>query len=170
MCILIAAVVCDLSTYKIPNQLMLAGGLLGMGLQFYRNSLQGLAAWLCGTVGIMVIFYILFYLSMIGAGDIKLFGIMGGFLGIKDALILVAVTFLIAAFIAIILFIKRRNIQDRLKYFIHYIQKISVYGNFQYMDFENKDRQACMHMTLPLLLAFICMNIIEYSGWRFGLF
>lgn len=167
ICILIVALVYDFSTYKIPNKLIIAGAVAGFILQLMEYSFAGLWLWMRGIVCILSIFLVLYYFSMMGAGDIKLFGIMGGLFGAKRSLVTIFLSFLIAAFIAMLLMIKRRNFRDRIHYFINFFKECKSQNKICYMDFKNKDKMACMHFTLPLLIAVLLMWVLEIFGCDF---
>ena len=161
ICILIAALVCDFRTYKIPNQMIIAGGFAGLIYRFIVNSYMGIVQWLIGTVSMIGILYLLYCISVMGAGDIKLLGIISGFLGLKRGIVVTVFTLVTAAVIAIILLIKRQNFRHRMAYLINFLQEFRLQKEIRYMDFKNKDKAACMHLTLPLLIAFLILRGLE---------
>ena len=78
---LFLAVLFDLRERRIPNRLCLSGMLAGMGL---RTVLRGVPGFLSGVAGIglaILPLFLLFRSGMLGAGDIKLFAVVGSFMG-----------------------------------------------------------------------------------------
>ncbi len=165
--ILIAALICDCVTYKIPNKLIVVGGAAGVLFRFMESSFAGIWYWLCGTVCMAGILYLLYHFSMMGAGDVKLFGVIGGFLGVRRGCILAGLSLFIAALIALLLMFTRHNFVSRMRYLLRYIQGVRSGKGIKYMDFEQKDRSACMHFTVPLLIADFILWGIEIFGKRF---
>ena len=77
----LAAGAFDLRTRRIPNLLVLAGVLLGMGLNSFLYGMPGLTQSAKG-LGLALLFYFpLFALRAMGAGDAKLMGAVGSIVG-----------------------------------------------------------------------------------------
>lgn len=87
LCLLLAlAVAHDLLTRRIPNYLIAGGAILAIGLSVYRGGLEGLGASLAGMFLSLAAIFPFFAFRMVGAGDAKLFALVGGFVGL-DALL-----------------------------------------------------------------------------------
>jgi len=91
----------DLLRHRIPNLLNLAGLVLGFGVAAFAGGLDGLLTAGAGaTVGIAVLlpFYLL---GGMGAGDVKLMGTTGVFLGPAGALLAAALALLAGTVLAV---------------------------------------------------------------------
>ena len=77
----------DIQQHRIPNILSLGGLLLGITLQAWASGLSGVMAGVGGAaVGLGI--FLPFYLAHgMGAGDVKLMGAVGAFLGPHNALL-----------------------------------------------------------------------------------
>ena len=115
------AVLLDLKYQKIPNELVITGFLCGLSYQIFCFQWTGFGNFLAGSFLVMVLTGTLYYFRMIGAGDIKLLAVIGGFLGPADGFRLTICTFLVGGMISAVLMIKRRNLFSRLFYLKTYI-------------------------------------------------
>lgn len=91
----------DLRTDKIRNQLIIAGMVLGLGNCIFEEGIKGILFWMFRLIIPIVLFYFLFHLGTLGAGDIKLFSMIAGFLTMKEFFMCVVVSFLAGGVIAI---------------------------------------------------------------------
>lgn len=152
------AVYLDLQFGKIPNIVIITGLCLGMGYQILSKGIPGfLLYW--GGVGIpLILLGGLYYFRMLGAGDIKLFCVLGGFLNIVSIFYCIFIAFLIGAGISVLLMIRRRNLWTRLYYFSEYIS--SFIKTRQWKPYRtDMDKDSHIHFTIP-----ICLSVILHVG------
>ncbi len=79
--ILSTAIVSDLRSRRIPNWLTGPGILLGLGIHTFMDHWEGLKFSLEGIALGLGLFLILYMVGWIGAGDVKLYAVVGSFLG-----------------------------------------------------------------------------------------
>lgn len=95
--LVIIAIGMDLKFMRISNRLIL----VGMGMAFVQRLIcEGISGVLTGIVQIsfpVVVLYLLFLIGALGAGDIKLFSVIGGFVNFKVLLWCMIYAFVIAA-------------------------------------------------------------------------
>ncbi len=93
----IAAVVTDIKSGKISNRLIL----IGLGISLVRKLLQeGGVGLLTGVIQIslpVIVLYLFFLIGALGAGDIKLFSLIGGFVNFKELITCIVVAFVLGA-------------------------------------------------------------------------
>jgi Flp pilus assembly protein protease CpaA len=97
---LAVAALIDSRTHKIPNWLTLIGGVLGLGLialgeVALKNALIGFSA------GFLVFFF-LYILGIVGAGDVKLMGVSGLILGFPDIIIFLLLACLFSSALSLV--------------------------------------------------------------------
>lgn len=93
----IAAVITDWRFQKISNRLIVVGLTTGL---IRRLLLEGAKGLFIGAIQIslpVIILYPLFLIGALGAGDIKLFSLIGGFVNFKELTVCVIAAFVIGA-------------------------------------------------------------------------
>ncbi|MGE5472155.1 MAG: prepilin peptidase [Bacteroidota bacterium] len=80
--LLALAVVYDLRERRIPNFLNACGLALALSMAAYRGGWEGLSDSLAAALVGLLVFFPFFAVRMIGAGDVKLFAVVGGFVGL----------------------------------------------------------------------------------------
>ena len=110
---LVLAVILDLGTYRIPNALTAAGMAAGLIYHLYRAGPPGMLLALKDLILIIMIFFPIYQIKGLGAGDIKLLSVISMFLGWKRGLVISIYSLFIGAVLGItkgsILFAIRRK-------------------------------------------------------------
>jgi prepilin peptidase CpaA len=99
--LIFAAMLFDVRSHRIPNWLVLAGLLIGVGFHTFVSSGWGLSHALKGAAVGFGLFLPLYVLRVMGAGDVKLMSMVGAFLGPASALGAVLTTLLAGGVLAI---------------------------------------------------------------------
>jgi prepilin peptidase CpaA len=113
--IAIAAAIFDLRHRRIPNWLTYSGIVLGMGLRSYFYGWRGLGSSLTGLAVTGGVFFVLYMLHAMGAGDIKLLAAVGAFAGPKDGLVVLMATAIAGAMMGVIYALYRGRLATTLK-------------------------------------------------------
>ena len=99
--LVMTAVVLDFRCYKISNRLILVGYILAFVLRFAQGGVQQFF-YVLWNISIPVIFLYLFYrMRAIGAGDVKLFSMIGGFVSFKEIGLCMLFSFVIGAVLSL---------------------------------------------------------------------
>jgi prepilin peptidase CpaA len=107
--LLIVSAIIDLKTQKIPNLLTLPAILIALGYHAAMNGLDGLL-FSAGGIGVGIGLLIIPYLmGGMGAGDAKLMGAIGGFIGVKAAFIAFLIIAAVGGVYALILVVIYRS-------------------------------------------------------------
>lgn len=154
----------DLAYEKVDNQFIVFGLLLGAGYQSFVHGFRGLMVFLAG-IGIPFFFlYLLFFFRMLGSGDIKLFSVLGGFIGPLAIAKCILWSFLFGAVISVFVILAYGNLKERLTYFVRYIHacaaakdKILAEGAIPY--YIRGRRKENIHFTVPIF-----MSMVMYAG------
>lgn len=148
------AVAMDLCSEKIDNRWILAGWFLGLFRQAFAGLFPGLGKFLLGAALPLVFLFPLFWFRMLGAGDIKLLSVLGGFLGPLRAAACVFYSFLCAAVLSAAILCFFGGLRDRLRYFTEYFQKtIQLKQRIPYR--KPGRRFEHLHFSVAVLMAFL---------------
>ncbi len=90
--IAVAAAVCDLHARRIPNLLTFGAAVAGIAIHGYYSGVSGATSASLGWLAGAAIFFPVFALGGMGAGDIKLLGALGAWLGPGAALMVALYT------------------------------------------------------------------------------
>lgn len=154
--LLLAACYQDYREGKIRNWLILAGVCWGICLQCSVSGLIGALDFTEGLWGVFLIMYPLFKLGMIGAGDVKLFAVCAGTLGLQKGIVFLCCTFLIAAVLALLKMLYHRNFLQRFRYFFTYAGQAVLTANLSlYGQGDSDMKQSRIHLAGPACLSIL---------------
>ncbi len=151
------AVYFDLRRDKIPNLLIVIGLILGWSFQLIQNGLLGVVVFFGGMGLPLVLGAVLYYFRMMGAGDIKLLAVAGGFLGPQEAVYCAAASLLVGAALSAVVLFKRKNLKKRLLYFYSYMYRQQTGEWEPYLNETDQDGR--IHFAVAILGA-----ILLYMG------
>jgi prepilin peptidase CpaA len=106
------AAIFDVRTQRVPNWLTLAGVVLGLALNTFLFELPGLWFSLRGLGIAMLIYFPLYLLRGMGAGDVKLMAAIGAMLGAGNWLAVLVATSVFAAVIGLIVASRKGRISQ----------------------------------------------------------
>lgn len=99
--ILVLAVRTDFKKQRISNRLIAFGLFSGLILRILGEGSAGTVHFLVNISIPVILLFLLFWLRALGAGDIKLFSVVGGFLETRQLLLVMLAAFFAAAIIGI---------------------------------------------------------------------
>lgn len=146
----------DLKTDRIPNGFILLGMAVGFGVSFY----SGRELWeILGSVSLMfLLLYPLYKIGVLGAGDVKLFMMIGSFCTAGELLVILAGAFVIGAVFSLVKILTEHNGRERFCYFFSYLSDIvrsghwKIYGEDLVQDY-NTYRRNKIHFAVPVLFS-----------------
>lgn len=152
------AVCMDLNREKIDNPWIVFGWFVGFFYQLWKRGLKGTGIFLLGALVPVVILYLLFVFRMIGAGDIKLFSVLGGFMGPAAVAVCIGISFLFGAALSLAVLILCGNLKSRLRYFAGYFNRLIT--TKEIIPYLRKGRRMeNIHFSVPIL-----MSVLLFAG------
>lgn len=159
VCLLLLAVRMDLKSYKISNYLILCGLVPGILFNFLKYGWTGISLWFPGILLPVLLLFPLFLIKALGAGDIKLFSLIGSFYGTSYVFKSIVTAFVLGAVMSLIYLIKYRQVFYRFHYLITYIQTtISSHTGKEikpYYDRKKDGDQGVIHFSVAILGAIL---------------
>jgi len=161
--ILLISLYFDIKTRKIPNILLLISIILILALNTYTSSLNGLVNSLVGFFVGIVLLIIPFALGGIGAGDVKLLGVIGALKGSEFVLN----TFVYAAIwggaISFIILAYHRQLLNLFKWILNVLVQVFWFlvlrGNYSFNIKPVATSNTSIPYVVPIFLGTITMMI-----------
>ena len=156
--ILAAAVIQDFMYMKISNRLILMGVLLSLAFGFMTGGLTQILFVLANVSFPVIVLYLLYLLGVLGAGDIKLFSIIGGFSNFRELTNCMLYSFLVGAVIAAGKMLYNRNLRISLFKAGVYFRTIRKEGIVSYHK-EWSESRNLMHFSVAILIGYLLANV-----------
>lgn len=161
--VLVIAVYTDVKYEKIYNGLI-AVGFMGIIIKLVVDfSWQHLYYTMAGVVLPVVCLFPLFYFRMMGAGDIKLLAVIGGFLEFKGILNCLILSVFIGAVIAVYKMYRHNLFHERFAYFSYYMKNyLKTKDTVPY--YSNLSGNAKIHFAIPVGIAVAIHYVCVWGG------
>jgi len=149
------AVILDFTTGKVSNNLILAGLFMGIFVQIIWEK-DRISDVLLGGIVPVVVLFLIFLIGGIGAGDVKLFAVIGVFLGVRGVFTCIILAFLTGAVISIGKILINKN---SFCYLSNLYSYISSFYRTKKIQLYKKEKANTIHFTLPILI-----GVVIYMG------
>lgn len=165
MTVLCAAlcVICffDYGQRRIPNWMVILIGLIGVGRNIYLGDIREVARYLLTLVVVLFLFYPLFRIGGLGAGDVKLLSVCSGYFPVNKIFSFLFISLLFSAIFSMIQLFRERNVKDRISYFCEYCVAVAKSGKWR-LYFPQKDEKRIygVCMSGPIL----CSVLLGLGG------
>ncbi len=108
------AALSDIEKWRVSNRWLILWAAAGFAYEFIFFAGANIAGRLTGALIPAALLGVFFIFRMLGAGDIKLFCVLGIWMGAEDILKCMLFSFLIGAVISIISIVRNKNARERL--------------------------------------------------------
>ena len=153
--ILFAAAWTDLCTEKISNRLIFFGIGIGLFFQLKEHGAVGILYFFIYISIPVIVFYLLFLMHALGAGDVKLFSVIGVFLNMSGLCRCVFLAFLFGAGISLFRMVKEKSLRQRMKSLMDYAKRTVHTGQVtSYRSSRNAADTICF--SVPILMGYLC--------------
>lgn len=159
--ILAIAVAQDICSMKIKNELIFIGLFLGMIFRLGREGVSSLVPGMWNILFPVLIFYLIFRIGVIGAGDIKLFSVIGSFLSFQDLVRSMVSAFLLGAVISLVVLLRNRNFITSMIRAREFITRLSLGESVNYAQMD-VERENYMHFSIAIAIGVVLVLCKQY--------
>ena len=148
MLVVAIAAIYDLRFRRIPNWLTYSGIVAGFGLNLLLSAFQGARISLEGCGLAFGLYFVLYVLRAMGAGDVKLMAAVGAFMGPWNWIVIFIMSALIGGSVALLLLLARGKLMEKLKNAVFILHELA----HSRMPYESRDELSVKSpkaITLP---------------------
>ena len=147
--LVLAAAVYDVRYRRIPNWVSVSGAVIGLGLNtFLFNGVSGLIFSAKGLALGFGLYFLLYALHAMGAGDVKLMGAVGSLVGWQDWFGIFLITAILGGILALLVMVLRGRVKKTL-WNVGFILGEMKRGRPAYLDREELDVKSPKSVGLP---------------------
>lgn len=157
--LLLQAAICDIRKRKIPNTLIVIGWLMSLLLRFWQEGVEGFLKSIAAALAILAIGFLLFWIRAIGAGDIKLWSVVGSMHGLSYFLDVLTVSLVLAAIGSLAKLLKNRITAERFYHAWFYFTQKELFGKPYYVC--QRDGTKCTILLAPITAAAYFLVLLE---------
>lgn len=161
ICVLLIASFVDIFCYRIPNLWIGIGMAAGLVLMAKEGGLSMLAQALLQMCIVFIICYQFYLLKGLGAGDIKLFMMLGCYIKGITFLHCLLVAMLLAGAWAVVKMLLYAESRERLLYLGRYCRKIIFTGAVDDYVVDKGNQKSVIRLSIPVL----CSVLLLYGGF-----
>ena len=139
--VLLIAVIVDIRSHKIPNWLTFSSSIIAI---IYHTCVKGTEGLLFSLKGLLVgiaVLIIPYLMGGIGAGDVKLMGVIGGFLGYGSVFIAFLCSAIIGGFYALMLLALNGHIKETLQRYGTMLKTFLLTQKFIYISPSSQEKK-----------------------------
>ena len=155
------AIFTDWRCYRIPNICIGIGAVAGLIMTYVSYSFAGILAALASMLIVFMAFYPFYLLGGIGAGDVKLFMMVGCYMKQDVLLRYLFVTMALAAVWSVVKMLVYAESRERLFYLGRYIRKAVLTGTIDEYQIDKTQKRCVIRLSIP---AFISLLLMYYMG------
>lgn len=122
---------------------------------------QELFKFIPGILFPLVVLFPLYRLGVIGAGDIKLFSMVGFYFPFMKLVYCIFTAFVLGAFFSVVSMVYYRNFSERMTYLFSYLKECIGMGQLQYYYLDSMENQISksmddkskIHFAIPIFIS-----------------
>lgn len=159
--LLLTAAVTDIRSCRISNRLICLGLMSGLIFQIWESGMGGSIIFVLQVFFPVVVLYLLFLMRALGAGDIKLFSVVGGIWNLKVICYCMVFSFLAGAVVSLGKLLFYKNLGTRLRYFCRYVRLSLAAKRIDTYDRGTSEKETIIHFSVAILIGFlITMGVV----------
>lgn len=146
-----AAVVLDFLCYRISNRLIVAGYILAVAVHLAQDGMHSIFIVLWNISFPVIILYLFYRMRAIGAGDVKLFSMIGGFVTFHELVFCIVFSFVAGAILSFGKMLYFRTFFPGIRDGAVYIRGL-LRGEYKPYKINGDVEKHTIHFSLAILL------------------
>ena len=160
--LLTIAAATDIRTGKVRNWLICLGMISGALFRIWELGIRGLFLSAMQIIFPVIVLFLLFLMRALGAGDIKLFSMLGSIWNFRILCYCMFFSFLTGAVISLMKLLYQKNLFVRLHYFCRYIKISLETGKMNVYDWQSDGKQNTIYFSVAILIGFcITLGVVD---------
>lgn len=156
------AIFTDWRCYRIPNLCICIGAIAGLIMTYVSHSLTGILSALASMLIVFMAFYPFYLLGGIGAGDVKLFMMVGCYMQQEALFRYLFVTMALAAVWSVVKMLVYAESRERIFYLGRYIRKAVLTGAIDEYQIDKTQKRCVIRLSIPAFISLILMYMGAY--------
>lgn len=161
ICVLLIAAFVDIFCYRIPNLWIGIGAAAGLLQTVMQGGMLQLLQVLLQTIIIFAAFYPFYLIKGLGAGDVKLFMLLGCYVKGITLWHCLLTAMLLAGILAVLKMALYQESRRRLLYLGRYCRKIILTGAVDDYTVDRESKRSMIRLSVPVL----CSVLLLYGGF-----
>ncbi len=149
---LVIAVIQDFRSLKVSNRLILTGMIVAIFYRLFSNGLESVLLMIPNIIFPIAVLYLLYLAGALGAGDIKLFSLVGCFTDFKELAACMVIAFVWGALASLLKLVHTGDVRRQLFRGGGYLLEIARGHCTTYPYAENSLK---IHFSLEILLGYV---------------
>ena len=145
------AAVQDVESGKVSNRLIATGLTAGLMIQVFAHGLWGVGYFLGNSSVPVILLYLLFQMRVLGAGDIKLFSMIGSILTTGELCRCMIYSFFAAGAGAVLFLFADQRRWQRLRYAVWYLCRFLKTGRLEPYQAPYEEERLVFAFSVPIL-------------------
>lgn len=158
--LLVTAVIQDIRSGRVSNKLVLFGLLVGLFSKVWEYDARGIYLFLRNISVPVILFYLLFLMHVLGAGDIKLFSMIGGILTIQELFLCVCYSVAAGGILSLLFIIADKHRRVKLKCAWNYLYSVCRYQKVMPYEPPEGIPESKMAFSLAIFLGWVLIYMI----------
>lgn len=155
--LVVGAIVSDFLYMKISNRLIFLGLGIAPAFRLMGEGMAGIVHYLMNIILPVLLLYFIYLLGVMGAGDIKLFSVIGGFVNFKELVFCMCISFAIGAVFSMGKLLKNRNWEVSLFAGAEYFKDLLRGKRYTY-DRNRMGKKNLIHFSLAIGISLLLVK------------
>ena len=160
ICVLVIAAFVDILSYRIPNLWIVCGMLAGLVQIVTKGDWLLFVQTVFQLIVIFIAFYPFYLMKGLGAGDVKLFLMLGCYIRGTSYLYCLLGAMALAGGWAVLKMLCQKESRERLCYLGRYCKKAMITGVLEEYEVDKTNRKCVIRLSIPVL----CSVLLCYGG------